>query len=103
MPFIGNIIVGAGYVLQMLLQFYMFIVVCNALISWINPGPINRFVLVLRALSEPAQAPLRRLVPPYRFGIDLSPVLVIVIIAFMQYAVARNLILLGKMLGANAP
>ncbi len=101
MPFIGNIIIGLGHVLQMVLQLYMFVIVCNALISWINPGPINQFVLVLRALSEPAQRPFRRLVSPYRYGIDFSPILVIVTLAFLQYAVARNLIVLGRMLGGG--
>ncbi len=99
MPFIGNILVGLGHVLQMALQLYMFVIVCNVLISWINPGPINQFVLVLRALAEPALRPFRRLVSPYRYGIDIAPMLVILVLVFLQYAVAGNLIVLGRMLG----
>jgi len=81
----------------------MFVLVCSVLITWINPGPVNQFVLTLRALSEPAFRPFRRWISPYRYGIDIAPMLAILVLMFLQFAVARNLVLLGKMLGGGTP
>ncbi|HPK65086.1 MAG TPA: YggT family protein [Thermoanaerobaculia bacterium] len=69
-----------------LLDLYTWVVVIRALLSWVGPDPYNPIVRLLHQLTEPLLAPLRRLVSPRRLGgLDLSPLLLILIIQFVRY------------------
>ncbi len=66
------------------------LVIIAALISWVNPDPRNPIVRFLYGTTEPLFRPFRRLVPPSRTGgIDLSPLLVILLIYLLQRFIAR--------------
>ena len=87
----GNIILGIASVLGVVLDIYKWIIIIRALISWVNPDPYNPIVQALTRLTEPALRPLRKLAPPYKVGVDLSPLIAILIILFLDYAVVANL------------
>ncbi len=86
-----NIIMGLTKVLDIILELYMWVLIIRALISWVNPDPYNPIVQFLVRVTEPVLAPIRKLVPPYKVGIDFSPMIAILIIIFLQYAVIKNL------------
>ncbi len=68
----------------MLLELYKWVVIIAALISWVNPDPYNPIVRFLYSVTEPVFRPIRRLIG-YRLGpIDISPIIVILAIIFMQ-------------------
>lgn len=48
MYILGNILIGLGNVLDILLSIYMWIVIIGALLSWVNPDPYNPIVRFLR-------------------------------------------------------
>ena len=87
----GNIILGLASVLGVVLDIYKWIIIIRALISWVNPDPYNPIVQALTRLTEPVLRPLRKLAPPYKIGIDLSPLIAILIILFLDYALIANL------------
>src|SRR5512142_2198612 len=87
----GNVIHGIAEVLDILLNIYMWIIIIRALISWVNPDPYNPIVQVLTRLTEPVLRPIRKLVPPYKVGIDFSPMIAVLVIIFLQYALIKNL------------
>ena len=87
----GNVILGIAKVLGVLLNLYMWVIIIRALISWVNPDPYNPIVQALTRLTEPVLRPIRKLVPPYKVGIDLSPLIAILIIIFLDYALIANL------------
>lgn len=87
----GNIILGIANVLEVVLSIYKWIIIIRALISWVNPDPHNPIVQALTRLTEPVLRPLRKLAPPYKVGIDLSPLIAILIILFLEYAIIANL------------
>ena len=87
----GNILHGIADVLDVVLNIYMWVIIIRALISWVNPDPYNPIVQILHRLTEPALRPLRKLVPPWRIGIDLSPLIAILIIIFLRTALIRTL------------
>ncbi len=95
---IGNILLGVADVLDWVLVAYMLIIGIRALISWVNPDPYNPIVQILHKLSEPVLRPLRRLVPTYKMGIDVSPIIAFLIIIFLRQALAANLYSLGRSL-----
>lgn len=84
---------AAGALLDVLLwalTALQWIVIIAALISWVNPDPRNPIVRFLWGVTEPLFRPFRRLLPPSRTGgIDLSPLLVLLIIYLLTRFIAR--------------
>ncbi len=95
----GNIIVGLANVLEVVLRIYMWVIIIRALISWVNPDPYNTIVQVLTRITEPALRPIRKLVPPYKVGIDFSPLIAVLIIVFLQFALVDTLYRIGRSMG----
>jgi len=91
----GNIILGIAKVLGVALNIYMWVIIIRALLSWVNPDPYNPIVQFLTRITEPVLRPLRKLVPAYRLGIDLSPLIAILIIYFLEIAVVDTLVRIG--------
>jgi YggT family protein len=77
-------------VLDYTLSFYSWIVIARALISWVNPDPWNPIVQFLTRATEPVLEPIRRRLG-WRMGVDLSPLVVIVAIWFLQIAVVQSI------------
>jgi YggT family protein len=69
----------------------MFIIIGRALISWVNPDPYNPIVRFLYKITEPVLNPIRRLIPSWKIGIDLSPMIAILIIFFLQRFLVASL------------
>ncbi len=68
-----------------ILDLYSWIIIAAALISWVSPDPRNPIVLFLRQITEPVLAPVRRMLPPWKTGgLDLSPVIVLLAIQFVE-------------------
>jgi YggT family protein len=73
----------------------MWVVIIAALISWVNPDPYNPVVRFLHSVTEPVFRPIRRLIG-FRLGpIDISPLVVILAIIFIQRFLIHSLIELG--------
>ncbi len=95
----GNVILGIAKVLDVVLNIYMWVIIIRALISWVNPDPYNPIVQILAKVTEPALRPIRKIVPPYKVGIDLSPLIATLVIIFLQYAVINTLYRIGHSMG----
>jgi YggT family protein len=75
-----------------LINLYQLVILVRALISWVSPDPRNPIVQFLVRITEPVLKPLRRLVPPQKLGgIDLSPVVAIVVLEIAKYALFAGL------------
>ncbi len=81
---VENFFVALAKILEMGLTIYMWIIIGRAVISWVNPDPYNPIVTFLYRATEPVMAPVRRLIPMRGLGIDIAPVIVILIIYFLQ-------------------
>ncbi|MBI5286201.1 MAG: YggT family protein [Deltaproteobacteria bacterium] len=87
---LSNLILAMATVLDYLLWFYMGIVIIRALISWVNPDPYNPIVRFLYQVTEPVLYPVRSRLP-FMGGIDLSPLIVILIVVFLQVFLVETL------------
>lgn len=93
---LGNLILAIADILDIVLSIYMWVVIIAALISWVNPDPYNPIVRILHALTEPVLRPVRRVIG-YRLGpIDISPLIIILAIIFIQKFLISSLIELGN-------
>jgi len=82
-----------------LLQLYTWVIVVRALISWVSPDPYNPIVRTLVVITEPLLRPLRRLVPPGKLGgVDLSPLLAILLVQFVRTGLVYSLGVPGRLL-----
>ena len=92
---LGNFILAIAKILDMVLDIYQWIVIISALLSWVNPDPYNPIVRFLHSVTEPVFRPIRRLIG-YRLGpIDISPIVVILAIMFIQRFLLVSLMELG--------
>jgi YggT family protein len=77
--------------ISMLITLYIYIIIASAVMSWLIAfnvvNPYNQFVRSLwqafNAVTEPLLRPIRRLMPDLG-GIDISPVILIIICWFIQ-------------------
>ena len=92
---LGNFLLAVANILNILLDIYYWIVIIAALISWVNPDPYNSVVRFLHAVTEPVLRPIRRLIG-HRLGpVDISPLIVILAIIFIQKFLIASLIEIG--------
>ncbi|HEV8456975.1 MAG TPA: YggT family protein [Methylomirabilota bacterium] len=76
-----------------LLELYTYMVIAAALISWVSPDPRNPIVRFLRQVTEPVFEPIRRFLPPWKTGgLDLSPLIVIIAIQFVERVILPSLL-----------
>jgi len=87
----GNFLSALAWVLDYLLYAYMWMIVIRALISWVNPDPYNPIVQFLYKVTEPVLDPIRRMLGTYSLGIDISPMIVILLIMFLQRFLVSSL------------
>ena len=71
------LVFSVAELLQLTIYIFLFSILIQVIMSWINPGSYNPVLGVLYSLNEPLLAPARRLVPPIG-GLDLSPIVVMV-------------------------
>lgn len=93
---VENFFSALAYVVYYALDIYMYAVIARALISWVNADPWNPIVQFLDKVTEPALAPIRRLIG-WRLGIDISPIILIVIIIFLQRFIVPTLFRMAAM------
>ncbi|MEW6660024.1 MAG: YggT family protein [Thermodesulfobacteriota bacterium] len=78
-------------VLDLALNIYMWLIIARALLSWVNPDPYNPIVRFLYNVTEPVLTFVRRRVPVVLGGLDLSPLLVILVILFLRLFLVSTL------------
>ena len=94
---VNNFFTALGSVVHYALELYMYVVIARALISWVNPDPWNPIVQFLEKVTEPALAPLRRMIG-WRLGVDVSPIILILIIIFLQKFIVSSLFQMGTVM-----
>jgi YggT family protein len=90
----SNFLNAVAYVIEILLNIYMWIIIARALISWVNPDPYNPIVSFLYRATEPLLYRVRRFIPDLG-GLDLSPLIVILVIYFLKEFVVRSIYMLS--------
>ena len=87
MVLIFNLLTFVNFVLDA----YMWVVIAAAVITWVNPDPRNPIVRFLYGVTEPVYARIRRLIPTNFGGLDIAPLLLILVIYFVQRVLINSL------------
>jgi YggT family protein len=78
-------------VLNLVLTLYMWVIIARAVLSWVSPDPYNPIVRFIYNITEPVLSQIRRRLPVSFSGIDFSPIIVILVIIFLQNFVVNYL------------
>ena len=98
-----QVTLAIAMVLNQLLTIYWWIVLIAVLLTWVNPDPYNSIVRFLRSVTEPVFYQIRRRLPFVVIGgIDLSPIVVMVLIEVVRMVVVVPLVDLANQLAAVA-
>ncbi len=89
MSVVATVIEGVGNIADVLLNIYKWVIIIRALITWVNPDPYNPIVQFLNRSTEPALRPFRKLLPPWKVGLDFSPLFAVLVIHFILQPVVR--------------
>lgn len=95
----GNLFKALAIILHYVLNFYMWIVIARAVLSWVNPDPYNPIVRFLASVTDPVLYAIRRRLPVFFGGIDFSPMLVILAIVFLDNFLVPTLLQLAYSIG----
>ncbi|MDQ0317069.1 YggT family protein [Amorphus orientalis] len=85
-------------VLLLAIKIYTWIIIASAIFSWLYAfnvvNPRNQFISMignaLYSLTEPALRPIRSILPDLG-GIDISPIVLLLILFFVQQLIVNNL------------
>ncbi|MBD3610566.1 MAG: YggT family protein [Gammaproteobacteria bacterium] len=80
---VGFLIYACAELLQLASYVFMFSIIIQAIVSWINPHSYNPVMSLLFSLNEPLLRPARRLLPNMG-GLDLSPLIVLIALQLLQ-------------------
>ena len=93
-PQVGGLaMLSAAELLGLLINVFIFSILIQVIISWVNPGMYNPVMGLLHSINEPLLAPARRAIPPIS-GLDLSPIAVIIclqLVSMLAVAPIRDL------------
>lgn len=88
---VANLLVALAQVLEYVLWAYMWILIGRVIVAWVRADYNNPIVRFLYAATDPVLEPVRRRLPLFAGGIDLSPVVVWLAIVFLQRFLVRSL------------
>ena len=95
---VGTLLNAVAMILSMLINLYVWVIVIAALVSWVRPDPYDPIVQVLNRLTQPLYARLRSIIPTAINGIDFAPLIVAVLLKFIDLSLVQILLNYAKTL-----
>ncbi|GAM10626.1 putative protein [Geobacter sp. OR-1] len=87
---IANFLKAVASIADTILTIYMYVLIARAILSWVNPDPYNPIVNFLYRATEPLLQRVRRVLPNTG-GLDLSPLMILLAIFFIQKFIIASL------------
>ncbi len=91
MVVISTLIEALAQILHMIISIYIWVVIISALITWVRPDPFNPIVQILHRLTEPLYLRIRNYIPTVFGGVDLTPIVVILLLQFIDLFLVKLL------------
>ncbi|MFP4461630.1 MAG: YggT family protein [Thermotogota bacterium] len=91
---LGNLLIGIAKVLQVVLYGYMFVLIIDAVLSFLPQMRYSPFRQVISSLANLVLNPLRRVIKPIG-QIDFTPYIAILIMIFLDAFLIQTLFDIG--------
>ena len=88
---LANLVDGIAFILDAAISIYTWILIIHVILSWIRLDPFHPIVRALANISDLLLDPIRRFIPMGNIGIDLSPLVGILLLQFTRLFVVRSL------------
>ena len=98
MIILATLIEAFATILHTLINLYIWVVIIAALITFVRPDPYNPIVQILFRLTNPVYAFIRKFVPTLIGGVDLAPLIVILVLQFVDLFAVKLLFALANAL-----
>jgi YggT family protein len=95
---VGYFLMAVANIINFVLWAFMWIVIARAILSWVSPDPYNPIVRFIHNVTEPVLYQIRTRIPVNFGGIDLSPIIVILVIYLIQNWIIKSLVVYSKSL-----
>lgn len=89
--FLREVILAFAQVVDLVITLYTFIIIGRVIISWVNPDPYNPIVRFLHNATDPVFYRVRRVVPLVFGGFDLTPIVLLIGLTFLQRVIKAGL------------
>jgi YggT family protein len=93
---LGNFLYALAVVVDYALTIYLWVVIARAVLSWVSPDPYNPIVRFIHNVTEPVLSRIRRALPLNLGGIDISPIIVMMAVIFLQKFLVGSLVGLSR-------
>lgn len=71
------LLVAIAELVLLLINIFIFSIIVQVILSWINPGTYTPVGALLQSITSPVLVPIQRIIPPVS-GIDLSPLFALI-------------------------
>lgn len=88
---LGNLLLSIARLLDIIITLLYWIIIIRALVSWVNPDPFNPIVQFLQKATDPILVPIRRVFKMQFWAIDISPIIAVLCLLFIQGFLVRTL------------
>lgn len=88
---VNNFMMAIAQLINFVLMLYMWIIIGRAVISLVNADRYNPIVRFLYEATEPVLSRIRRILPLSFGGIDIAPMVLILVIMFLQNFLVQTL------------
>lgn len=91
-------VVAVSELLSLVINVFIGAILIQVILSWVAPGSYNPLIGLVHRIAEPVLMPARRIIPPFS-GIDLSPLLALVVLQLLKILLVAPLADFGHHLG----
>ncbi|MFH1868661.1 MAG: YggT family protein [Candidatus Omnitrophota bacterium] len=87
----GNFIDSIARLIEIIVTLVYWLIIIRALVSWVNPDPFNPIVQFLQRSTDPILTPIRRVLRMQFWAIDISPIIAVLLLLFLQSFLVQTL------------
>lgn len=93
--YVGLLVYCVADLIALVLTVFLVAMIIKVILSWVNPGNYNPVIGLVDKIAEPVLRPMRRILPPIG-GLDLSPMIGILLIMVAKMLIVPPIIFLGN-------
>jgi YggT family protein len=87
----SNFVLALARLFELVINAYIWLIIARAIISWVSPDPSNPVVRFLYRATEPVLRPIRYRLSTLVMGLDLSPMVLILALYFLDWFLVSTL------------
>lgn len=93
----GLIIIALADMLATFINIFLFAIIIQVILSWVNPGAYNPIIGLISTISRPVMIPIQRFIPPLG-GLDLSPLFATLALMVIKMLIIPPIIYIANLL-----